>query len=114
MTDLWKSFNAAFGSRLLSFNPRRPCNEIDRIFEGRGFSIAKAAVGEGLKTDVSPMWLTYFMVSWERVKQHDSDQRCTECGKPMKRTEPFTDVRGVSYEGYVCHEDRRVTWVKAG
>lgn len=65
-----------------------------------------------MKTDVSPMWLTYYLVKWEDVKQYDTEQRCTDCGAQMKRTEPFTDGTGVSYEGYVCHKDRRVTWLK--
>lgn len=65
-----------------------------------------------MKTDVSPMWLTYFMVKWEDVEQFDCDQKCTDCGRPMRRTEPFTDGKGLSYEGYVCHPDKRVTWLK--
>ncbi|MDG7011185.1 MAG: hypothetical protein JRN57_03600 [Nitrososphaerota archaeon] len=65
-----------------------------------------------MKTDVSPMWLTYYMVKWEEVTQHDSGQKCTDCGRALKRTEPFTDAKGVSYEGYVCHADKRVTWLK--
>jgi hypothetical protein len=65
-----------------------------------------------MKTEVSPMWLTYYMVKWDEVRQYDSDQRCTDCHEQMKRTEPFTDRGGVSYEGYVCHHDKRVTWLK--
>ena len=66
-----------------------------------------------MKTDFSPMWLSYFMLDWEKVKQYDSDQRCTACGRPMKKTEPVTDGKGPWFEGYVCHADRQVTWVKA-
>ena len=65
-----------------------------------------------MKTEVSPMWLTYFMVKWDEVTQYESDQKCTDCAGPMKRTERFTDGKGLSYEGYVCHADRRVTWLK--
>lgn len=65
-----------------------------------------------MKSDVSPMWLTYFMVNWSVVRQYDSDQRCTECGRAMKKTEPFTYGEGSGYEGYVCHADKRVTWVR--
>jgi len=54
------------------------------------------------------------MMKWEEVHQAMSDQRCTLCGKPMMRTEPLTDDKGASYEGYVCHGDKQVTWVKAG
>ncbi|MDE1858728.1 MAG: hypothetical protein KGI26_06665 [Thaumarchaeota archaeon] len=67
-----------------------------------------------MKTEVSPMWLTYFMVNWDEVGQVVSDQRCTDCGGPMKKTEPFIDAKGLSYEGYVCHQDKRVTWLKVG
>ena len=67
-----------------------------------------------MKSEVSPMWLTYFMVKWKDVKLYETDQKCTECGEPMVRTEPFTDSKGRSYEGYVCHPDKRVTWLKAG
>jgi len=59
------------------------------------------------------MWLTYYMVKWDDVRQYDSDQRCTECGGPMKKTERFTYGSGLSYEGYVCHADKRVTWLRA-
>jgi hypothetical protein len=65
-----------------------------------------------LKSDISPMWLTYHMVKWADVKQSDSDQKCTDCGGPLKKTEPFIDSKGVGYEGYVCHADKRVTWLK--
>ena len=52
------------------------------------------------------------MVQWGEVKQEKSDQKCTICGKPMMKTEPMTDVKGKSYEGFVCHSDKQVTWVK--
>jgi len=65
-----------------------------------------------MKSDVSPMFLTYYMLKWSEVEQHESDQKCTECGRPLKRTEPVTDKKGQRYEGYVCHADKRVTWMK--
>ena len=65
-----------------------------------------------MKSKVSPMWLTYYMVRWDGIAQDDSDQKCTECGRPMKKTELVTDDKGLSYEGYVCHPDKRVTWVR--
>jgi len=52
------------------------------------------------------------MVRWEELEQHDSEQKCALCGKPLKRTEVVTDGKGLDYEGYVCHSDRQVTWVK--
>ncbi|HEV2226524.1 MAG TPA: hypothetical protein VGR56_06945 [Nitrososphaerales archaeon] len=65
-----------------------------------------------MKSNVSPMFLTYFMVNWDKMEQHQSDQRCTLCGGPMKRTEEVTDEKGLSYEGYVCHADKSVIWVR--
>jgi hypothetical protein len=68
----------------------------------------------GMKSSVSPMFLTYFMVKWEEVEQHVTDQKCTECGRPLARTEKFEYEKGQNFEGYVCHNDKRVIWVKAG
>lgn len=65
-----------------------------------------------MRTDLSPTYLTYHMLHWDEVKQFDSDQKCTECGRPLKRTEPFTDKNGTSFEGYVCHSGKRVTWIR--
>jgi hypothetical protein len=68
---------------------------------------------EGLKTDVSPMWLTYYMVDWSAIKQEQTEQRCTICGRTLSRTETVTDGSGPGFVGYVCHADKQVTWVKA-
>jgi ribosomal protein S27AE len=57
---------------------------------------------------------TYFMVNWEKVKQTPSDQKCPECGVLMNRTEQAVDSKGQAYDGYVCHGDKRLVWVKAG
>jgi len=67
-----------------------------------------------MKSNISPMFLTYFMVRWEDVKQTPSEQKCTECGSPLSRTEEVVDEKGLKYEGYVCHADKRVTWLKTG
>jgi hypothetical protein len=65
-----------------------------------------------MKTDISPMWLTYFMVKWDETEQHPSDQKCTLCGRELMKTERLTGPKGESYEGYVCHADKQVTWVR--
>jgi hypothetical protein len=65
-----------------------------------------------MKSNVSPMFLTYFMVNWEKIEQYQSDQKCTLCGGPMNRTEEVTDEKGLGYEGYVCHADKSVIWVR--
>jgi hypothetical protein len=56
---------------------------------------------------------TYFMIDWHKVKQEPSDMKCTECGQSMNRVEPAIDSKGQKYDGYVCHRDKRVVWVKA-
>lgn len=65
-----------------------------------------------MKTDVSPIFLTYFMVRWEAVQQHETEQRCQTCGGPLSRTEEVVDGKGARYEGFVCHSDKQVTWVR--
>jgi len=71
-----------------------------------------ALVKSGMKTKVSPMFLTYFMMKWEDVKQFKTSQKCTICGRNLMRTEVVTDEKEVDYEGYVCHRDKQVTWVR--
>ncbi|MDG6955662.1 MAG: hypothetical protein JRN70_03780 [Nitrososphaerota archaeon] len=67
-----------------------------------------------MKTDVSPLWLTYYMVDWSSIKQEQTEQKCTLCGRTLSKTEAVTDGRGTVFVGYVCHADRQVTWVKGG
>jgi len=52
------------------------------------------------------------MMQWDEIKQEESDQKCTICEKTMMRTEVITDEKGRRYEGFVCHVDKQVTWVK--
>lgn len=65
-----------------------------------------------MKSNVSPMFLTYFMMKWDEVGQTPSDQKCTECGRAMMKTEAITDKDGRAFVGYVCHSDKRVTWLR--
>jgi len=67
-----------------------------------------------MKSNVSPMWLTYYMVKWQEVQQQESGQMCTECGKLLNKTEVVEDEKGQKFEGFVCHDDKRVTWVRIG
>jgi hypothetical protein len=67
-----------------------------------------------LKSDISPMFLTYYMVKWQDVAQQESEQKCQVCGRPLNRTEEVIDKKGLRYEGYVCHLDKQVTWVRVG
>jgi tRNA U54 and U55 pseudouridine synthase Pus10 len=67
-----------------------------------------------MKSSISPMYLTYYMVRWDEVKQSPSEQKCTECGGALQRSEEFVDEKGMKYEGYICHRDKRVTWLRIG
>ena len=59
------------------------------------------------------IYWTYFMVDWEKVGQVPSDQKCAQCGKIMLKVEPAVDPKGASYDGYVCHDDKRLVWVRS-
>lgn len=65
-----------------------------------------------MKTSISPMFLTYHMMKWDGIEQRGSEQKCTVCGGVLMRTELVTDEKGTNYEGFVCHRDKQVTWVK--
>lgn len=58
------------------------------------------------------MYMTYFMIDWTKERQTPSDQKCAQCGKPMNMTEQAVDSEGRVYDGYVCHPDKRLIWVK--
>jgi hypothetical protein len=55
---------------------------------------------------------TYYMIDWSKTKQEPSDLSCAECGMPMSQAEPAVDAKGQRYVPYVCHNDKRVIWVK--
>lgn len=58
------------------------------------------------------IYWTYYMIDWNKVVQVQSDQRCAQCGEPMKRGEQAVDSKGNRFDCYVCHNDRRVIWLK--
>ena len=60
------------------------------------------------------IFMTYFMLDWSKVKQTPSEVKCADCGDPMSLGEPAIDSKGARYDGYVCHRDKRLIWVKAG
>ena len=60
------------------------------------------------------IFLTYYMVDWNKTRQEPSDLRCAQCGGPMNKVEPVVVEAGRRFDGYVCHSDKRVIWVKAG
>jgi uncharacterized protein with PIN domain len=59
-----------------------------------------------------PVYLTYYMMDWNKVKTSASEDRCVACGGPMLRVEPVTSNRGVAYEGRVCHDCKSLFWIK--
>ena len=67
-----------------------------------------------MKSDVSPIFLTYHMVDWKKVQHDESDQTCQTCGGPLKRTEEVVDERGNRYEADVWPRDWQVAWVRPG
>ena len=60
------------------------------------------------------IFMTYFMVDWNKAKQEPSELRCAQCGGLMNKVEPVEDATGKKYDGYVCHADKRVIWARAG
>ncbi len=59
-----------------------------------------------------PIYWTYHMVEWGRMKQNPSDQKCVQCGGKMSKVEDVTDRKGNPYDGLVCHTCKRVLWVR--
>ena len=59
------------------------------------------------------IYWTYYMVDWSKVKEEPSDIPCTECGAMMAKAEPAVDSRGLRYDGYVCHKDKKLIWVRS-
>lgn len=68
----------------------------------------------GLTTEVSPLFLTYFMVEWANVSQSPSKTRCVSCGGQMLAVEPVRDKKGVAFAGIVCHKCKTILWTRMG
>jgi len=66
--------------------------------------------GVDIETEISPLFLTYFMVEWSELKQERSATVCMKCGGAMMRVEPIRDKKGVVFEGLVCHNCKTVLW----
>ncbi len=58
------------------------------------------------------IYWTYFMFDWQKEEQHPSDRVCQGCGKTMGRVGPVSDAKGTQYDGYVCHVDKILLWVR--
>jgi hypothetical protein len=66
----------------------------------------------GLRTEVSPLFLTYFMLDWSEVSQSPSATKCVSCGGAMMGVEPVRDKKGKVFEGIVCHNCKTVLWTR--
>ena len=58
------------------------------------------------------MFLTYYMVNWKSEPQSPAGQKCSHCGKAMSRIEAIVGEKRGAYEGLVCHDCKRVTWMR--
>jgi uncharacterized protein with PIN domain len=58
------------------------------------------------------MFVTYFMVNWKKENVSPSLKRCTECGNGMGILEAVVGEGEVEYEGLVCHNCKRLVWLR--
>lgn len=65
---------------------------------------------DGLKTTVSPLYLSYFMLDWESIAQVPTAIKCMTCMNPMSKAEPVRDGKDASFDGLVCHRCKTVIW----
>jgi len=65
-----------------------------------------------MDTDVSPLFLTYFMMDRGKVSQAPSATKCFSCGGPMMSVEAVRDKKGVVFEGIVCHKCKTLLWTR--
>ena len=67
-----------------------------------------------MDTDISPLFLTYFMMDWGKVSQVPSTTKCFSCGEPMMSVEAIRDKKGALFEGIVCHKCKTLLWTRKG
>ena len=65
-----------------------------------------------MRIDVSPYYLTYYMLDWTKEKQTQTGARCVSCGGTLYAMETVRDKKGLEYEGTVCHKCKTVLWVR--
>ena len=58
------------------------------------------------------MFVTYFMVNWEKEATVPSGRKCAECRREMGGLEAVVGSGEVEYEGLVCHSCKRLLWMK--
>ena len=67
-----------------------------------------------MDTDISPLFLTYFMVDWGKVSQAPSATNCFSCGEAMMSVEPVRYRKGAVFDGIVCHNCKSLLWTRKG
>jgi hypothetical protein len=65
-----------------------------------------------LDIDISPLFLTYYMMDWGTVSQAPSATKCLSCGVPMMSVESVRDKKGVVFDGIVCHKCKTLLWTR--
>jgi uncharacterized protein with PIN domain len=60
------------------------------------------------------IYLTYFMIDWEEVRQSPAERPCLQCGQQMSKLEASVGKGNLSYAGLVCHGCKRILWVRQG
>jgi uncharacterized protein with PIN domain len=60
------------------------------------------------------MFVTYYMVRWDEELQFSSREACAGCRNQMKRIEAEVGEKGLGYDGLVCHNCKRIVWVRNG
>lgn len=58
------------------------------------------------------MFLTYFMVNWKKEPQTQTSQPCSDCGREMRSIVANVGDGHSEYEGLVCHQCKRVVWMR--
>ena len=58
------------------------------------------------------MFVTYFMVDWKEEKVRPSGRLCTECGNEMGSLEANVGAGQTAFEGLVCHNCKRLVWLR--
>lgn len=60
------------------------------------------------------MYLTYFMINWRDAEQSRAEEHCMQCSRQMSKLEVLVGKENLIYAGLVCHNCKRVLWVKSG
>jgi len=79
-----------------------------------GFSICMGREGRMKVENAGDLvYMTYFMFDWDKVQLRPSKVKCSECGGYLGISEQAVDSKGQRFDGYVCHTDKRLVWLKS-